>query len=58
MVTPDDYAVLLAARGAGVLSSRVRGLVSALGMTSESQVEDLLDAMEDWRYDSDPWLRV
>ncbi|MFI8240462.1 amidohydrolase [Streptomyces sp. NPDC085866] len=57
-VTPDDYAVLLAAREAGALSTRVRALISALGLTSKAQVEDLLDAMEDWRDGSDPWLRV
>ncbi|MFJ6893379.1 amidohydrolase [Streptomyces hokutonensis] len=54
----EDYAVLLAAREAGALGIRVRALISALGMTSAAQVEDLLDAMEKWRDDSDPWLRV
>ena len=57
-VTPEDYAVLLAAREAGALNTRVRALISALGMTSAAQVEDLLDVMEDWRDGSDPWLRV
>ncbi|MEV5876325.1 amidohydrolase [Streptomyces sp. NPDC052101] len=58
-VSPDDYAVLLAAREAGALGTRVRALVSALGLNSTAQVEDLLDAMEDWRYgDADPGLRV
>ncbi|MGD3109887.1 amidohydrolase [Streptomyces sp. YGL11-2] len=57
-VSPEDYAVLLAAREAGALSIRVRALVSALGMTSRAQVEDLLDVMEDWRYNSDPRLGV
>lgn len=57
-VTPDDYAVLLAAREAGALSTRVRALISALGLTGKAQVEDLLDVMEDWRDGSDPWLRV
>lgn len=57
-VTPEDYRVLLAAREAGALSTRVRTLISALGMTSAAQVEDLLDVMEDWCYGSDPWLRV
>ncbi|MEU6548910.1 amidohydrolase [Streptomyces sp. NPDC046915] len=57
-VSLDDYTALLAAREAGALSTRVRVLVSALGMTSAAQVEDLLDAMEDRRYDADPWLRV
>ncbi|WP_406450567.1 amidohydrolase [Streptomyces sp. NBC_01622] len=54
----EDYAVLLAAREAGALGIRVRALISALGMTSAAQVEDLLDVMEKWRDDSDPWLRV
>ncbi|WP_405970114.1 amidohydrolase [Streptomyces sp. NBC_00988] len=57
-VTAEDYAVLLAAREAGALNTRVRALISALGMTSAAQVEDLLDVMEDWRDGSDPWLRV
>ncbi|MFD5841007.1 amidohydrolase [Streptomyces chartreusis] len=57
-VTPEDYAVLLAARDAGALSTRVRALISALGLTSAAQVEDLLDAMEEWRDHSDPWLSV
>ncbi|WP_329190497.1 amidohydrolase [Actinacidiphila glaucinigra] len=57
-VTPEDYAVLLAAREAGALSTRVRALISALGLTSAAQVEDLLDVMEEWRDDSDRWLSV
>jgi len=57
-VTPEDYRVLRAAREAGALHTRVRTLISALGMTGAAQVEDLLDTMEEWRYESDPWLRV
>ncbi|MDH6220334.1 amidohydrolase [Streptomyces pseudovenezuelae] len=57
-VSPDDYATLLAARESGALSTRVRALIAAIGLTSAAQVEDLLDVMEDWRYSSDPWLRV
>ncbi|OLZ69024.1 amidohydrolase [Streptomyces sp. IMTB 2501] len=57
-VSLDDYAALLAAREAGALHTRVRALVSALGLSSTAQVEDLLDAMEDWRYGADPGLRV
>lgn len=57
-VTPEDYKVLLAARESGALSIRVRALLSALGLTGAAQVEELLDVMEDWRYGSDPWLRV
>ncbi|MFC8520420.1 amidohydrolase [Streptomyces sp. NPDC057257] len=57
-VTPEDYRVLLAAREAGALSTRVRALISALGMTGSAQVEDLLDTMEEWRDGSDPYLSV
>jgi len=57
-VSLDDYAVLLAAREAGALGTRVRALISALGLSSAAEVEDLLDAMEDWRYSADPWLQV
>lgn len=57
-VTPEDYGVLLAAREAGALSTRVRALVSALGLTGKDQVEDLLDIMADWRGRSDPGLWV
>ncbi|MFI6055102.1 amidohydrolase [Streptomyces violascens] len=57
-VTPEDYAVLLAAHAQGALSTRVRALVSALGLTGAAQVEDLLDVMEEWRDTSDPWLSV
>jgi predicted amidohydrolase YtcJ len=58
LVSPENFANLLAAREAGVLDTRVRALISALGLSSAAQVEDLLDTMEDWRYGSDPWLRV
>ncbi|MFF2080296.1 amidohydrolase [Kitasatospora sp. NPDC058162] len=57
-VSPDDYEVLLAARAAGALHTRVRALISALGLTGTAQVEDLLDTMEAWRDPADPWLRV
>ncbi|WEO99181.1 amidohydrolase [Streptomyces sp. FXJ1.172] len=57
-VTPEDYRVLQAAREAGALHIRVRALISALGMTSAAQVEDLLDTMEEWRDNSDPYLSV
>jgi len=57
-VSPDDYATLLAVAAAGALSTRVRALISALGMTSAAQVEDLLDAMEGWRHSASPWLGV
>jgi predicted amidohydrolase YtcJ len=57
-VSLDDYAILRAARETGALSTRVRALIGAFGLTSAAEVEDLLDAMEDWRYSADPWLRV
>ncbi|MFB7511372.1 amidohydrolase, partial [Streptomyces broussonetiae] len=57
-VTPEDHRVLLAAREAGALHTRVRALISALGLTSAKQVEDLLDVMEEQRGTNDPWLRV
>lgn len=57
-VSPEDYAVLLAAREAGALATRVRALIHTFGMSSAGQVQDLLDVMEDWRYGTDPWLRV
>ncbi|MEV5576784.1 amidohydrolase [Spirillospora sp. NPDC052269] len=57
-VSPEDYAVFRDARRSGALATRVRALLHTFGMSSVSQVEDLLDVMEEWRYDSDPWLRV
>jgi hypothetical protein len=57
-VSPDDFATLLSVSQAGALSTRVRALIATFGMTSAAQVEDLLDAMEDWRYSTDPWLGV
>jgi len=58
MVSPEHYATLLAAREAGALNTRVRALISSFGRTSTTEIEDLLDTMEDWRYSADPWLRV
>ncbi|MFK0111001.1 amidohydrolase [Streptomyces sp. NPDC091217] len=56
MVRPVDYEILRAAREAGALHVRVRALISALGLTSAAEVEDLLDTMEQWRGTSDPLL--
>ncbi|MEY9928039.1 putative amidohydrolase YtcJ [Catenulispora sp. GP43] len=53
-----DYRILLAARKAGALRVRVRAMIATFGMDSVAQVEDMLDAMEEWRYSADPWLRV
>jgi predicted amidohydrolase YtcJ len=58
MVPLGDLAVLRAAHEAGALNVRIRALVSTVGLTEPAQVADLLDAMEDWRYAADPWLRV
>ena len=57
-VFPSDYEVLLAAREARVLGTRVRALIATFGLSSAAQVDDLLDRMEDWRYSGDPWLQV
>ncbi|WP_051452312.1 amidohydrolase [Actinospica robiniae] len=57
-VFPHDYAVLLEARKASALHTRVRALIATFGLTSAREVEDLLDVMEGWRYDADPWLHV
>lgn len=56
-VTLDDYRALLAAHEAGALHTRVRALI-LIGFAQTNQVGDTLDAMEDWRYSADPWLRV
>ena len=53
-----DYATLRAASAAGQLSTRVRSLIATFGLTSAAQVEDLLDAMDDWHVSEDPWLGV
>ncbi|HZX01478.1 amidohydrolase [Kribbella sp.] len=55
LVSLDDYAALQAARNAGVLNVRVRALISGFGVTD---FDELLDALEDRRYEADPWLRV
>ncbi|WP_194818487.1 amidohydrolase [Nocardia sp. XZ_19_385] len=53
-----DLEVLARAHEAGSLHTRVRALVMAGGMTDPKQLDELLDAMEPWRYRADPWLRV
>jgi hypothetical protein len=57
-VSLDDYAILLAAREAGALNTRVRALIAALGPITVPALEERLDAMEAFRYGNDPWLRV
>ncbi|MEV6773555.1 amidohydrolase [Nocardia sp. NPDC051030] len=58
MVTLEDFRTLRAARRAGALSTRVRVLIAAFGLTGPDALESLLEAMEEWRYLDDPWLRV
>lgn len=57
-VSLDDYAVLLAAQTAGALRTRVRALIAAFGPITGPALEERLDAMEEFRYGADPWLRV
>jgi predicted amidohydrolase YtcJ len=57
-VSLEDYANLLATREAGALHTRVRALIAAIGLTSANEVDDLLDAMEERRYNADPWLHI
>lgn len=58
LVTLDDLAALRATRAQDALDVRVRCLMSAVGATAAAEVEPLLDAIEEWRYVADPWLRV
>jgi predicted amidohydrolase YtcJ len=53
-----DLALLRRAEQSGGLSTRVRALVSAMGKSHPDEVDELLDAMEDWRYPRDAWLKV
>ena len=55
-VSLDDYAVLHMAQG--TLSTRVRALIGAFQCRTTSEVEDLLDGMEEHRYNADPWLQI
>ncbi|MFC0430987.1 amidohydrolase [Kutzneria buriramensis] len=56
-VSLDDYTVLSAAHRDNALSTRVRALIAAFGLSGPA-LEELLDAMEDFRYNADPWLQV
>jgi predicted amidohydrolase YtcJ len=53
-----DYSILLEARRADALNTRVRSLISAIGLSDAGRVNDLLDDMEELRYSGDPWLQV
>ena len=57
-VSLADYDILRAARDAGALRTRVRALIAALGPITGPQLTERLDAMEEFRYGADPWLRV
>lgn len=57
-VSLADYEILLAARQADALSTRVRALIFTGGLTTTAQIDDLLDAIEGWRYNADPWLHI
>ncbi|MGF1429008.1 amidohydrolase [Kitasatospora sp. LaBMicrA B282] len=58
MVPLADLAVLRAAAEAGALGVRIRALVSAIGLRSAAEVEQLLDAMAPWQQTGDDWLSV
>jgi predicted amidohydrolase YtcJ len=58
MVPIEDLEVLRAARDGGALGVRVRALVSGFGARTAADVDELLDRMERWRGDTDPWLTV
>jgi predicted amidohydrolase YtcJ len=58
MVSLNDYALLRAARDAGTLKTRVRALIAAFDRDTVAKMNDLLDGMEDLRYEADPWLKV
>lgn len=53
-----DLEVLRRARDAGRLATRVRALVMVPGSTGPARLDELVDALEPWRYRADPWLRV
>lgn len=56
-VALDDLDVLERAHDAGRLATRVRALVRGPN-NDPAQVDELIDALEPWRYRADPWLRV
>lgn len=56
--TLDDLRALRAARDADALGVRARVLVSAAGAAGVAEVDEVLDAIEEWRGVDDPWLRV
>lgn len=53
-----DLDVLQRTHDAGRLSTRVRALVFAQGRDDSTRIDELIDALEPWRYHADPWLRV
>lgn len=58
-VSLEDLAALKATHDAGKLHVRVRALITAIGFSDVSRVEQLLTEMEKWRFlQLDPWLSV
>ena len=53
-----DLDVLRRTHQEGRLGVRFRALVMAQGATRPAELDALLDQMEPWRYQTDPWLRV
>lgn len=54
-----DLAYLKAAHDAGRLNVRVRALVSTLGLSTVSDVDQILSEMEQWRHlQTDPWFSI
>lgn len=57
-VPPHELALLDQLSSQGDLSTRVRALIMAQGARDMGSIEELLDAVEPWRYRNDPMLRV
>jgi predicted amidohydrolase YtcJ len=53
-----DLDILRSTLDAGRLNTRVRALVSAMGKADPAEIDGLLDGMEPWRYQQNPWLGV
>ena len=54
----SDLEILARTRDAKRLGTRVRALVMAQGAREISQLDQLLDAVDEWRPRGDPWLQV
>jgi predicted amidohydrolase YtcJ len=53
-----DLDLLARAAADGRLGTRVRALVTAQAAREPGQLDELLDAVEKWRYQPSPWLQV